>query len=893
MQSAQLRSTFIDFFAKNGHRKVNSGSLVPLDDPSILFTNAGMVQFKRIFTGEEKRDYNRAVTSQKCVRAGGKHNDLENVGYTARHHTFFEMLGNFSFGDYFKEQAIDLAWTLLTKDLGLPADRLYATIYQDDDEAHGYWKKVTGLPDERIIRLGEKDNFWAMGDTGPCGPCSEILIDQGEHLSCGRPDCGPGCDCDRYLEIWNLVFMQFERAPDGAMTKLPKPSIDTGMGLERLTAVMSGVLSNFETDLFIPLLAKISKLSSVPYVFDRSLTAKDAAFQTNVSLRVIADHARAVTFLIGDGVLPQNLGRGYVLRRILRRAVRHGRKIGLTKPFLDQMIDEVIGQMSPFYPELSENAAFIKKVASGEEERFIETLGTGLNILNEAIADIKKQKGSSVPGELTFKLYDTFGFPLDLVADVAREHFLTVDEAGFNAAMEDQKAKGRAAWKSQTLKSEELDAINSLTAAGFVQKFTGYDHLSQDSITPELLLLSGKPVESAGESDEVVLVFPTTPFYAASGGQEGDSGVISFPTGKVAVSEVVKAPGSGVFLHRGLVELGKIYSNQKALLTVDSERRAQTAANHTATHLLHLALRETLGPHVRQAGSSVSGDRMRFDFTHDQAMTDEEINKVERIVNHEITLDLPVTTSIMSSDQAIRSGAMALFEERYGEEVRVVSVGRSRELCGGTHTTSSGRLGLFLIESESAVAAGVRRLECVSGAVAVERVQSIRHSLKDVSLALKSKPEEALERVRKLFSRVRDLEKGVSQKSGPKSSDIAKNSQKINGLTVLATEVQADSPKRLREIADEIRGILGPEAILALGSASPDNKAMLLVTVGQNLTSRFRAGDLISIMAGYVGGRGGGKAELAQAGGPDIAGLPKALAAVRQAIEASETDKAS
>ena len=757
MESSQLRDLFVEFFGRSGHRRVPSSSLVPVDDPSILFTNAAMVQFKRVFTGEERRDYNRAVTYQKCVRAGGKHNDLENVGYTARHHTFFEMLGNFSFGDYFKETAVDLAWTLLTKDLGLPKDRLYATIYLDDDEAHGHWRRVAGLPDERIVRLGEKDNFWAMGETGPCGPCSEILIDQGEELGCGSPDCAPGCDCDRYLEIWNLVFMQFERSADGTMTPLPKPSIDTGMGLERLTAVMSGVFSNFETDLFTPLLAKASELSGKPYVPGRGVPRDDPAFQTNVSLRVVADHARAVTFLIGDGVLPQNLGRGYVLRRILRRAVRHGRKLGLDKPFLNEMVSAVVDQLGPHFPELGENAAFISKVVAAEEERFLETLGTGLGMLNEAIEDIEKRRGRTIDGRLAFKLYDTFGFPLDLVADVAREHSLAVDEDGFNAAMEEQKAKGRAAWRSLSLKTGELALVDKLSADGFRQAFTGYDSLELDGAAPALMLKGGEPAAAAGEGDEIIVVFPETPFYAASGGQESDSGELVFPGGHVAVSEVVKAPGSGIFLHRGTVDFGSVDAAQKARLSVDEAKRLATAANHSATHLLHKALRSVLGEHARQAGSSVSHDRLRFDFTHDQALTDGQLAEIERLVNIDIAADHPVATDVMDGERALRSGAMALFEERYGEVVRVVTMGGSRELCGGTHAASTGRLGVFIITGESAVAAGVRRLECLTGAAAVGEIQSARKSLKDLARTLRSKPEELLDRVQKLQARVKEL----------------------------------------------------------------------------------------------------------------------------------------
>jgi alanyl-tRNA synthetase len=754
MNSSELRSTFLNYFAQHGHRRVLSSSLVPHDDPSLLFTNAGMVQFKRIFTGEEKRDYNRAVTSQKCVRAGGKHNDLENVGYTARHHTFFEMLGNFSFGDYFKEQAIEFAWSLLTDKFGLPKDRLFATIYKDDDEAFALWGRIAGIPNDRIIRLGEKDNFWAMGDTGPCGPCSEILIDQGPELGCDRPDCGPGCDCDRYLEIWNLVFMQFEREQNGQVKPLPKPSIDTGMGLERLTAIMSGVNSNFETDLFKPLLARISNLSGIKYLYNQALKPEDAAFQTNVSLRVIADHARAVTFLIGDGVRPENLGRGYVLMRILRRAVRHGRKLGLVKPFLAEMVGAVIDNLGQAYPDLLDQAPYISKVVAGEEERFIETLGSGLSLLNEAIESLKSKKLSLIPGELVFKLYDTFGFPVDLVADVAREHNLTVDDKGFEAAMEEQKAKGRAAWKSSNFKSDEAaEEVNKLTAEGFQQSFTGYETLSGTGV-PALILKDGTTQQVVNEGQQVVLVFPQTPFYATSGGQEGDGGEITFPNGKVLIGEVLKAPGSGVFLHNGQVVSGAAASGETAALEVDSQRRSKTAANHTATHLLHRALRQTLGQHVRQAGSMVSSDRLRFDFTHDQSVTAEELDRIEQLVNIDIASDLKVETSVMSIDQAVRSGAMALFEERYGEEVRVVTMGPSRELCGGTHAASTGQLGAFIIVSESAVSAGVRRLECLTGQAAVLEVQAQRRRLKDLCSTMKSKPEELTDRVKKLIAKV-------------------------------------------------------------------------------------------------------------------------------------------
>ncbi|MDR1676909.1 MAG: alanine--tRNA ligase [Deltaproteobacteria bacterium] len=879
MDSSNIRKTFTDFFADRGHRRVPSSSLVPQDDPTLLFTNAGMVQFKRIFTGEEKRDYNRAVTFQKCVRAGGKHNDLENVGYTARHHTFFEMLGNFSFGDYFKALAIEYAWELLTVKYNLPKDKLYATVYTDDDEAYSLWGKIAGLPSERIIRLGEKDNFWAMGDTGPCGPCSEILIDQGEHLGCNRPDCGPGCDCDRYLEIWNLVFMQFERDQSGQSKLLPKPSIDTGMGLERLTAVLSGVYSNFETDIFRPLLDKISELSKHPYLYGTTLHPEDAAFQTNVSLRVIADHARAVTFLIGDGVRPENLGRGYVLRRILRRAVRHGRKLGLTQPFLAEMVGSVIETLGEAFPELVDNAIYISKVVHGEEERFIETLGSGLGLLTEAIEDIKKKNGSTIPGSLTFKLYDTYGFPVDLVADVARENNLSVDEAGFNEAMEEQKAKGRAAWKSGGLKNDQvIEAINQLSAQGLYQKFIGYQQLALTEASPYLLFKGDQKANLAQAGEEVCLVFPETPFYATSGGQEGDGGLITFPSGTVTVSEVSKAPGSGFFIHHGVVEKGHIEIDQPAELTVNQEKRTATAANHPATHLLHRALRLTLGEHVRQAGSMVAHDRLRFDFTHDQAVSLKELDQIELLVNADICADFEVKTDLMNMDQAVRSGAMALFEERYGEEVRVVSMGQSRELCGGTHAHSTGQLGTFLITSETAVSAGVRRLECLTGREAVLEIQNQREQSREVCQFLKSKPSELLDRVKKLQAKIKELEKGsTNQAFSFNPSELAKKAVKKNNVTFLAAQVQADNPKSLREIGDAVRDILGPKAVLALAAEGSDNKALLLVIVGKDQLNNFKAGDLIAKIAPAVGGRGGGKAELAQAGGPDVSGLDQAL----------------
>ena len=887
MKANDVRSKFLDYFGGHGHRKVLSSSLVPQDDPTLLFTNAGMVQFKRIFTGEETRDYNRATTSQKCVRAGGKHNDLENVGYTSRHHTFFEMLGNFSFGDYFKEQAISFAWELLTKGYNLPAGRLYATVYKDDDEAYELWRKISGLPTDRISRLGDKDNFWAMGDTGPCGPCSEILIDQGAHIGCGRPDCAPGCDCDRYLEIWNLVFMQFERSVGGEMKPLPKPSIDTGMGLERLAAVCQGVISNFETDLFTPLIEKVASLTGIPYVYGRELKPGDEGFATNVSTRVLADHARSVTFLIGDGIRPENLGRGYVLRRILRRAVRHGRKLGLDKPFLGQLTDVIISEMKGAYPDLVDNGAYIKQIITSEEERFGETLGAGMNMLGEAIDGLRKKKSTVIDGRLAFKLYDTYGFPLDLVADVARENGLNVDEDAFNEAMAEQKAKSRASWKGGSGDEDKVAAlVNELTAKGFTTTFTGYDSVAEDGLPVALLIKDGQKVEKAAKGDEVTLVFARTPFYAFSGGQAGDAGEIHFPGGMVDIYDVRKSPGSNVFLHLGVVADGEIRADETAGLKVDERQRLATARNHSCTHLLHKALRTVLGTHVRQAGSMVTHDRLRFDFTNPSAVSASDIARLEKMVNEAIRQDMPVQTEVMDIEEATRSGAVALFEERYGESVRVVSMGDySRELCGGTHICSTGQIGAFIILAESSVAAGVRRFECLTGEAAIDFMQGQRTLVSEIGGALKAKPEEIPERLNRLQARVKELEKGGQAKGAASSGgDLVKNLVEKNGVKLLAAQVEAPTPKELRQLGDELKDRLGPDALIGLAAPSADGKAMLLVIVGANLAGRFKAGELVSQMAAKVGGKGGGRPDMAQAGGPEVAGIESALELLIQAV---------
>ncbi|MDR1045028.1 MAG: alanine--tRNA ligase [Candidatus Adiutrix sp.] len=887
MKANDVRQKFLDYFSRRGHRRVASSSLVPQDDPTLLFANAGMNQFKRLFTGEEKRDYNRATTSQKCVRAGGKHNDLENVGYTARHHTFFEMLGNFSFGDYFKEEAIEFGWELLTKEYGLPADRLYATIYQDDDQAYDLWRKVAGLPAGRICRLGEKDNFWAMGDTGPCGPCSEILIDQGPHIGCGRPDCAPGCDCDRYLELWNLVFMQFERNADGRLKPLPKPSIDTGMGLERLSAVCQGVYSNFETDLFTPLLEKAAALTGIPYIYGQELKPGDQGFGANVSTRVLADHARAVTFLIGDGVRPENLGRGYVLRRILRRAVRHGRKLGLERPFLAQLTEVIIEHMKGAYPDLADNGAYIRQIITGEEERFGETLGAGLNMLNGAIADLEKKKSRVIDGRLAFKLYDTYGFPLDLVGDVAREHGLSVDEERFNEAMAEQKAKSRASWKGAAGGDDDRlrPLVNELTARGFGTAFLGYESLTEDGAPLALMIKNGRKAEEAVQGDELILVFAATPFYAFSGGQTGDVGEIHFPAGLVEVYDVRKAPGANVFLHQGVLAEGRLAAGEKGRLAVDEAHRLATARNHSATHLLHKALRTVLGEHVRQAGSLVSAERLRFDFTNPTAVGREDIEKLEKMVNEAIRRDWPVSTEVMNLEEAARSGAVALFEERYGETVRVVSMGDySRELCGGTHVGRTGQIGAFLIVGEGSVAAGVRRFECLTGEGAVEQIQKERRLVAELGGLLKTRPEELPERLARLQARVRELEKSGGRLDGSELAALMSSVVEKDGVRLLAARVEAADPRALRTLGDELKARLGPQGLIGLAAAGADGKAMLLVVVGSGLTGRFKAGQIVADLAAEVGGQGGGRDDLAQAGGPSAEGLPAALELFKRLI---------
>ena len=872
MTGNEARSRFLDYFKGHGHHVVRSSSLVPHDDPTLLFINAGMVQFKRVFLGEDQREYVRAATSQKCVRAGGKHNDLENVGYTARHHTFFEMLGNFSFGDYFKERAIEFAWDLLTNGYRLPADKLWASIYLDDDEAYELWRKGVGLPDDRIVRFGEKDNFWSMGDTGPCGPCSEIIIDRGEPYGCGRPECTVGCECDRYLEIWNLVFMQFNRDAGGVMTRLPKPSIDTGMGLERIVSVVQGADTNFDTDLIRPIIGKTEEMTGIRFGSGQA---------SDVAMKVIADHSRAAVFLIGDGILPSNEGRGYVLRRIMRRAIRYGRNIGLTRPFLHDTARVVFDIMKSAYPELGEAAAFITNVIQNEEVRFLNTLDTGLKLLNETLGDLKARGQTVVPGAVIFKLYDTFGFPADIVRDVVRDERMTLDMEGFDREMEGQRAKSRTV----TTFTRISDAYRSLSAGGFRPEFVGYNLLTAES---QVVLLVVNDQESAGAEagSEVDVVTGRTPFYAESGGQAGDTGRIIGPQGEMDVAATLKDP-TGIIIHKGRIRSGRMSKGDTVTLVVDAAAREATALNHTATHILHAALRSVLGDHVKQAGSLVAPDRLRFDFTHFSPVDPETLERIEALVNRRIRANVATRIEEMSAEAAFKTGAMALFEEKYGDRVRVISLEEfSKELCGGTHTARTGNIGLFKIVSESSVAAGVRRIEAVTGASAVEAVQATARTVQEAAQLLKEKPEALTQRIARVLSEAKGLEREIEQLKGRLSAasvaDAGGDVQTIGGVSVLVKKVEADSPAALRELLDRFKDKLR-SGVMVLGSVS-DGKVMLIAGVTKDLTKRFHAGNLIKQVSAVVGGSGGGRPDMAQAGGSQPENLDAALAKALEVI---------
>jgi len=863
MSAADVRRTFLEFFREHGHTVVPSSSLVPGNDPTLLFTNAGMVQFKDAFLGKEKRDYVRATSSQRCVRAGGKHNDLENVGYTARHHTFFEMLGNFSFGDYFKRDAIRFAWDFLTRRLKLDAARLWVTVYRDDDEAADIWLKEIGVPADRFTRLGEKSNFWAMGDTGPCGPCSEIFYDHGPAIP-GGPPGSPDEDGDRYVEIWNLVFMQFERSADGKMTPLPKPSVDTGMGLERIAAVMQGVHSNYDIDLFKNLIRAAAQLADT-----RDLTSS--------SLRVIADHIRACTFLIVDGVLPSNEGRGYVLRRIIRRAIRHGYKMGIQETFFYKLVPVLEKEMGDAYPELVRGHAQAERVLKLEEERFAETLANGMSLLEGAI---KETRGKMIDGETVFKLYDTYGFPADLTADIARERGLTIDQAGFDAAMEEQRKRSQEASKFGIDVSGGA-SIDSQTL------FQGYEGLEAKGQVVALLK-GGVAVPKLNSGDEGEVVLDRTPFYAESGGQVGDAGELASPGVHFVVVDTQKR--GAAYSHVGRVAQGKIRLGDTLNAVVNAERRRATALNHTATHLLHAALRKVLGTHVQQKGSLVAPDRLRFDFSHLQPVTPDELREIERLVNTEIRRNTTAQTELMEYENAVAAGAMALFGEKYERSVRVLRIGDfSMELCGGTHVERAGDIGFFKITSESGVASGVRRIEAITGDAALDYVEKSDELLRDLSTLVRGSREEVKEKIRDTLERVRQLEKEVRSLKDKLASgqgvDLAGGAVDIQGVKVVATKIDGADAGALRNAVDQLKGKL-KTAVIVLASVEGSDKVVLVAGVTPDVTSRIKAGELLGTIAAQVGGRGGGRPDFAQAGGSNPAALDAALAGVQELVRA-------
>ncbi|MBW2521409.1 MAG: alanine--tRNA ligase [Deltaproteobacteria bacterium] len=878
MTGNDIRSQFLSFFAGHDHAIIESSSLVPQDDPTLLFTNSGMVQFKRVFMGEEKRDYKRASTCQRCVRAGGKHNDLENVGYTARHHTFFEMLGNFSFGDYFKEGAIRMAWEFLTVNLGLDREKLWVSVFEDDDEAFALWEKVEDLPKGRIVRLGESENFWAMGDTGPCGPCSEIHIDQGPAVGCGRPDCALGCDCDRYLELWNLVFMQFYRDESGKMTPLPKPSIDTGMGLERVAAVLQGKDNNYDSDLFSGLIGRIAGLSGKEYGADAKI---------DTAMRVIADHSRAAAFLVADGMLPSNEGRGYVLRRIMRRAVRFGRFLGLKQPFLAEITAEVVRGMEEAYPHLAESANLLARVVSNEEERFLETLDNGLAILNSEIGRLQKSGGSTVPGNFIFKLYDTYGFPVDIVRDIALEKGFSIDQDGFAKAMEEQRALSKKSWKGGTLAAMP-PGVKKLVEDGHKTVFVGYKTHRASSVIKGLVDQDGEAATRAQEGERVSIFCPATPFYAEAGGQIGDQGEITGPQGKATVLDTTIV-ADGAVLHEAEVTRGTLSLDEPVELHVKEGRRQCIAANHSATHILHAVMKSVLGDHVKQSGSLVTPEKLRFDFTHFSPLTPEEIATIEKIANEQIRENTLLDTAMLEREEAIKAGAVALFGEKYGETVRVVSIGSfSRELCGGTHVRATGEIGLVKITAETGIAAGVRRIEAVTGPEAFRMVQDRERQLARLASLLRVPPENIEAKIEKLLGANKDLEKEVSRLTARLAlSDIDSliaAAATVGDTRVVVSRVVLDSPKTLREMGDRIRDKL-KSGIVILGGEY-QGKAALLAMVSRDLTGRYRAGDIIREIAALVGGKGGGRPDMAQAGGPNPDKLNEALGAACDIIEA-------
>ena len=865
MKSAEIRQAFLEYFKEQGHDVVPSSSLVPGNDPTLLFTNAGMVQFKDVFLGQEKRANNRATSSQRCVRAGGKHNDLENVGYTARHHTFFEMLGNFSFGDYFKREAIQFAWNVLTKELGLPEEKLWVTVFEDDDEAAELWLKEVGVDPSRFSRLGEKDNFWSMGDTGPCGPCTEIFYDHGEDIP-GGPPGSPDEDGDRYIEIWNLVFMQFNRAADGSMTALPKPSVDTGMGLERIAAVMQKVHSNYEIDLFQNIIREAISITGT----------KDTGSN---SLNVIADHIRSCAFLIVDGVLPAKEGRGYVLRRIIRRAVRHGHKLGMNEPFFHKLVAPLAAEMGEAYPELKASQARVEEALLAEDQQFSRTLDNGLAILEKVIADLQ---GDIIPGDTVFKLYDTYGFPVDLTGDIARERGLSLDLEEFDAEMGKQKAQARSASHFETTATLDIRLENGTS-------FTGYDDLQAEA-NVVALFKDGKAVDTLEDGESGIVLLNSTPFYAESGGQVGDCGTLLNKQVRFNVRDTQKQGDQ--FLHIGSIESGVLNSGDKLSCCVDNTLRQPTVLNHSATHLMHEALRQTLGDHVQQKGSLVNPKYLRFDFSHNKAVSQAELKKIEVLVNQQILENAEVSKAVMSMDEAKQKGAMALFGEKYGDQVRVISMGSvtddgtefSIELCGGTHVTRTGDIGLFKIIQESGIAAGVRRIEAVTGNTAVALVQDNEDSLKQIAAVLKSSQDTVVERVEQLNHANKQLEKELSQLKAKLASsagtDLAAQAEEINGVKVLVAIVEGLDSKSLRDTTDQLKNKLGT-AVVLLATVDGD-KVSLVAGVTKDLTDRVKAGELVKEIAQKVGGKGGGRPDMAMAGGNSPDQLPEAILYAKQ-----------
>ncbi|WP_176042276.1 alanine--tRNA ligase [Burkholderia stabilis] len=871
MKAAEIREKFLKFFESKGHTIVRSSSLVPGNDPTLMFTNSGMVQFKDVFLGTDPRSYSRATTAQRSVRAGGKHNDLENVGYTARHHTFFEMLGNFSFGDYFKHDAIKFAWELLTTVYQLPKDKLWVTVYQEDDEAYDIWAKEVGVPTERIIRIGDNkgaryasDNFWTMGDTGPCGPCTEIFYDHGPDVW-GGPPGSPEEDGDRYIEIWNLVFMQFNRDAQGNMTRLPKQSVDTGMGLERLAAVLQHVHSNYEIDLFQNLIKAAARVTEISDL-------------TNNSLKVIADHIRACSFLIVDGVIPGNEGRGYVLRRIVRRAIRHGYKLGRKGSFFHKLVADLVAEMGVAYPELKEAEQRVTDVLRQEEERFFETIEHGMSILEGALADVEAKGGKVLDGELAFKLHDTYGFPLDLTADVCRERGMTVDEPAFDDAMARQREQARAAGK--------FKATQGLEYTGAKTTFHGYEEIAFDDAKVVALYVDGSSVNEVKSGQDAVVVLDHTPFYAESGGQVGDEGVLANAATRFSVADTLKVQAD-VIGHHGTLEQGTLKVGDVLRAEIDAHRRARTQRNHSATHLMHKALREVLGAHVQQKGSLVDAEKTRFDFAHNAPMTDDEIRRVEQIVNNEILANAPGIVRVMPYDEAVKGGAMALFGEKYGDEVRVLDLGFSRELCGGTHVHRTGDIGLFKIVVEGGVAAGIRRVEAITGDNAVRFVQDLDARMNEAAAALKAQPSELTQRIAQVQEQVKSLEKELgalkSKLASSQGDELAQQAVEIGGVYVLAATLDGADAKTLRETVDKLKDKLKSAAIVL--AAVEGGKVSLIAGVTPDASKKVKAGELVNFVAQQVGGKGGGRPDMAQAGGTEPANLPGALAGVKGWVE--------